>query len=278
MALCPFAEQHPVGNHSGPLAQNIGLVLHVQAGGGSLRDYFNNPGVEASSHFWAAKDGRLEQYVDTALEAWAQEDGNASYCSVETEGQPTEALTDAQVAALARLYAWGHQVHGWPFVLADVPGQAGFAWHGMGGAAWGGHTGCPGDLRKAQRPDILSRASGAAPASEEDDMPTFAVGEIPNDGKAHTIPVPPPHGGAAGWGDVWLSLASSGKAQTARVAVFMGPSAPGGAGVWGFGQTALDVAVPSDRRAAVRLAPGAEKVEVTCSAAPVGWMLEVTKG
>ena len=55
--------------------------------------------------------------------------------------------------------------------LADKPGQGGFGWHGMGGAAWGNHPGCPGDLRKAQRPLILT----ALQPSEEDDMKIWLV-------------------------------------------------------------------------------------------------------
>jgi hypothetical protein len=148
-------------------------VLHVQAGNGSLRSYFDTPSVQASSTFWVGKAGQLEQYVDSSLRAWAQAAGNSTYCSVETEGQPGEALTDAQVNTLAKLYRWGHEVHGWPYVIADIPGAKGFAWHGMGGRAWGGHTGCPGDLRKAQRPRILQLAQGGIPAvvvPEEDDI------------------------------------------------------------------------------------------------------------
>lgn len=163
---CPFANQYPVGNHSGPLAEHLGLILHVQAGGGSLRNYFDNPSVQASSNYWVAKDGTLEQYVDSGTRAWAQANGNASYTSVETEGEPTEALTEEQVQTLGRLVAWEHATFGWPLQLADVPGDSGFGWHGMGGGAWGGHTGCPGDLRKAQRTRILALAGG----TEEDDL------------------------------------------------------------------------------------------------------------
>jgi hypothetical protein len=65
---------------------------------------------------------------------------------------------------LARLYKWGHDTYGWPYSLAEAPGQRGFGWHGMGGGAWGGHTGCPGDLRKNRRQAILTQAQGSAPA------------------------------------------------------------------------------------------------------------------
>src|SRR5699024_10851491 len=85
-------------------------------------------------------------------------------------GNPWDRLTDAQVEAEADLYAWGHKRYGWPFRLAEHPGEPGFGWHGMGGTAWGGHPDCPGDLRKAQRADVLRLAErfvkGTAPAPE----------------------------------------------------------------------------------------------------------------
>lgn len=174
MAWCPFAQVRPASNHSGAMYQNLGLVLHVQQGNNDLGGEFNDASAQASSNFWVAKDGTLVQYVDSATVAWAQAAGNGSYCSVETQGFTTEPLTDAAMTTLARLYQWGHQVHGWPFILAEVPGQVGFGWHGMGGGAWGGHTGCPGDLRKAQRPEILRRASGASPPPEDDLTPDQA--------------------------------------------------------------------------------------------------------
>ena len=99
-----------------------------------------------------------------------QAKGNGEYNSVETEGYPTEPLTAVQESMLARLYLWGAHTYHWQFVLAEKPGQHGFGWHGMGGSAWGGHIGCPGDLRKNRRQSILNVAAGhpaspAAPAS-----------------------------------------------------------------------------------------------------------------
>src|SRR5262249_27306075 len=68
----------------------------------------------------------------------------------------TEDLTAAQENTLARLYTWGAQTYGWANSLAEAPGQRGFGWHGMGGAAWGGHPGCPRDPRQDRRPALLS--------------------------------------------------------------------------------------------------------------------------
>jgi hypothetical protein len=71
------------------------------------------------------------------------------------------------------LYRWGLQVHGWPYQLANRPGERGFGVHYMGGAAWGGHP-CPEALRAAQRPRILSLAAGGIPTDQEDDMAGYA--------------------------------------------------------------------------------------------------------
>jgi hypothetical protein len=158
----------------------IGLVLHVQAGDGSPYSWFANPADSACSHWWVSKTGAVEQYLDARARSWAQAAGNGTYHAVETEGQPTEALTPSQVAALADLYRWGHATFGWPLELAEQPGQPGFGWHGMGGVAWGNHPGCPGDLRKAQRQAILA-AAGQEGTVDID--PPILVEPSPDDGR-----------------------------------------------------------------------------------------------
>jgi hypothetical protein len=161
VTICPLAAWLPVQNHGGNMAAHRGLILHVQEGTGGLQGWFNNPNSQVSATFWVSKGGALEQYVDADLTAWAQAAGNGQYNSVETEGLHGEALTDAQIGTLAKLYAWGQHVYGWPGQLADNPGEAGFGWHGMGGNPWGGHLGCPGDQRRAQRKEILALAGDA---------------------------------------------------------------------------------------------------------------------
>jgi hypothetical protein len=149
-----------VDNRSSPVAPTTnGLVLHVQAGNGLLTGWFDNPESRASSTWQALKKGDLYQFGDPDHDRmWAQADGNYSWASVETEGYPNEPLNAAQIDAVARIYAAGHLNEGWPFRLAEKPTDRGLGWHGMGGTAWGGHTSCPGDIRKAQRADILARA------------------------------------------------------------------------------------------------------------------------
>jgi hypothetical protein len=165
MARYPGAKWRPVQNYSGPMTAHLGLILHVQQGNNSPYGWFNDHTSEASSHFWVSKSGAVEQFVDSGLRAWAQAQGNATYNSVETEGFATEALTSAQLDSLAELYRWGTETHGWRLLLAETPGQAGFGWHGMGGAAWGGHTGCAGPLRDPQRATVLAQLTG-----DDDDM------------------------------------------------------------------------------------------------------------
>lgn len=136
-----------------------GLVVHAQCGRNGLFGWFNNALSRASSTWWAGITGGREQYVDPDNDrAWCQAAGNYDYHSVETEGDPATPLTAAQVETVAQLFAWGHKRYGWPFQLAEKPGDMGLGWHGMGGTAWGGHPDCPGDARKAQRPAILARA------------------------------------------------------------------------------------------------------------------------
>lgn len=172
----PDATRKPLpGDVGGTLTRSAGLVLHVQAGDNSPWGWFNRPDVKASSHWWVAKSGALEQYVAADRVAWAQAGGNAAWHSVETEGFPGEGLSVAQIATLGRIYRWGHDRWGWPLHLAESPTGTGLGWHGMGGAAWGGHVGCPGEIRKGQRSAILAAAIGGQSKPEpEDDMPTPA--------------------------------------------------------------------------------------------------------
>lgn len=175
MWVVPGATQRYIRNKSqGVRDKTLGLILHVQVGNGELTGWFNNPGSGASSAWQAMKSGRVFQFGDPdADKFWTQGAGNPDYGAVESEGYPSEPLTPAQIDGIARIYAEGHKREGWPFQLAERPGDRGLGWHGMGGAAWGGHYDCPGPIRKAQRPQILVRAkqiAGVAPTPSEDDF------------------------------------------------------------------------------------------------------------
>lgn len=158
------ATRRPIScNTGGVLAPNRGLILHHAVGNGSLFAVFNNPARQASTHFWVGQSGAIEQYVDTGVVAWGNgnSQANAQYCSIETEGcgspPHADAMSEAMVAALARIYAEGARVHGWANALAGAVGQPGFGFHRMASA-----TACPCDVRLNRRQEILNRAFGGA--------------------------------------------------------------------------------------------------------------------
>lgn len=165
MARMPGAQWRPVPNCTrGGQDAVQGVVLHVMAGTLAGSDaWFHNPASQASAHFGIGKDGRIFQWVDTADRAWAQMSGNRTWLSIEHEGQSGDSLTPAQLAASARVLWWMHETHGLPLTATDSTSGRGIGWHGMGGAAWGGHTACPGTPIKNQRAALIA-------AAEEEDM------------------------------------------------------------------------------------------------------------
>ncbi len=174
MARMPGADWHPVRNYTPDGQQTVrGVVVHIMAGTleGS-QAWFNNQTAQASSHFGTGKDGELRQWVDTDDRAWAQAAGNRDWLSVENEGVGGDALTTAQLDANARVLAWAHKTYGVPLQVAKSPSDRGLGYHAMGGAAWGGHTSCPGTRIVAQLPEIVARAKRlvAGPTQEEDSM------------------------------------------------------------------------------------------------------------
>jgi hypothetical protein len=161
MARFDCATWRPIGcNMGGPITP-IGLVLHHAVADGSLYGFFSSPAAQVSAHFWVARDGTVEQYVDTETAAWHGMSLNARYCGVETEGctqapDYAEPMTAAMIDGLAAIYAEGHRRHGWPDALAETDGQPGFGYHRMAVA-----TACPCDIRLAARPQVLALAFGS---------------------------------------------------------------------------------------------------------------------
>ena len=164
MALCPWADYRPIPSSivgvPVPMQEYLGMVEHVTEGQGSPYPWFSNPAAQAFSHFWIGVEGQLEQYQNTAYESWAQEAGNRTYLSCETEGYSTGYLTGPQVQTFGRLLAWSWNEHEMPkLVVTDTVGQEGLILHSDGGVPWGDHLGCPGPLRASQRTEILSIAT-----------------------------------------------------------------------------------------------------------------------
>lgn len=176
MAVAPFAQWKPLPagvNHSaGGMVAWDGVVLHIMEGILDGTDsWFRNPQAQASAHFGVGRDGRIYQWVDTRDKAWAQAEGNPRNISIENEGYAGDSLTQAQIEGCAQILAWARTVHGVPLRVNDSPTAQGLGWHGMGGAAWGGHTGCPGDLIRAQRTAIVTRAGQLLKPQVQVDVP-----------------------------------------------------------------------------------------------------------
>lgn len=173
-ARYPGATWEPVDyiGEAGPLITPLGWVEHVVVGNGDPFGCFQGavPPNRRFSHLWFGKSGAVKQYQRLDRASWAQgPDGNSHYWSCETEGYPGEALTGAQLDALAAWHVWS----GTPDRLAEAPGQVGIAWHGMGGDLWGGHPDCPGQIRRAQRADIIRRAQAIRAGGA--DMPSLDI-------------------------------------------------------------------------------------------------------
>lgn len=149
-----------------------------------------------AAHFSVKADGTILQSRDTTYQSAANLNGNQRVIAIENEdhgpafgawsGSGVPPLTDAQVAANARILRWAHGTHGVPLQLCpdSKPGSRGLAYHRQGidgnfddyqfpgrapgGEVWTSSYGkvCPGDRRIAQLPTILQLA-----LDEGDDMP-----------------------------------------------------------------------------------------------------------
>jgi hypothetical protein len=202
MARFPGAVWKPITASKGRRALTVHnrVNLHVAVSeGSSLHSYFNKSGIP-DSHFYVRRDGTVEQYVDTSMQAFADLEGNDATISIETQGMGKGQWTPQQVESLAQLYAWAVRTHGVARKIATdaKPGKSskGLSWHRLGidGNFPNGELGgrlqrgggmhysksrgkeCPGSDRIKQVPQIFARAEailgGAAttPTQEEPDM------------------------------------------------------------------------------------------------------------
>lgn len=167
-------------NKNGMVEQR-GLVLHIAQGSyeGTI-GWQKNPTAQVSSHFIAAKDGRLAQMVDTHDRAWTQIEGNGHWLSVENEGFVPDGLSAGQIEAAAQILARAHREYSVPLVVATSPDQRGLGHHSMGaenGVNWG-HPSCPGSTIIAQKPAIVARAKEIVGGVEEDEMKTLVLVQL----------------------------------------------------------------------------------------------------
>lgn len=187
MAWHPRAIRKPITARKGRvrMPNPVRVNLHVAvSNAASLHGYFNVSG-RPDSHFYVRRDGTIEQYVDTAENAFADLQGNPDTISIETQGGVTNAngekWTAAQVEALADIYAWAVRTHGIGLKVATDsrpgPSSHGLSWHRLGidgnfpsgllkgrvngGLRYSNSRGklCPGNAKIQQASDVLSRAT-----------------------------------------------------------------------------------------------------------------------
>jgi hypothetical protein len=157
--------------NSGFAVHGRGVVLHTEAGfEAGTKATFLNPASQVSAFFSIGSSGAATQYlpVGHGYVGWSQAAGNATWRGIEDEDgtHPSVPLTSAQIATFAQILEACAGYDGFPLQVTDDVSGTGLITHSAGGAAWGGHTGCPGPVRAAQRPAIVAlakqiRAGGA---------------------------------------------------------------------------------------------------------------------
>lgn len=191
MPRCPAASWRPISTnyqHGGNTPRLV--ILHVMQGTLDGSDsWFRNPAAQVSAHFGTGRDGRLYQWVDTRDTAWHAANANGFSIGIENEGNSGDSLTDAQLLRVAEVVAWASLVHGIPLEVCNDPAGRGLAYHGLGGASWGGHPQCPGLPIIRQRAAILAAVTRkpTTPARLEDQM-------LLNKGKGARTPIALPNG------------------------------------------------------------------------------------
>jgi hypothetical protein len=141
-----------------------GLVLHISNSrgntlegllatfDGSVTSSGNKlpPSNPFPSHFGVQTNGRIGQFLDTSNRSLAEE--GPSYFSIECAANPGDALTVAQIGAVARLYAWLTANFNLPLQKANMAGDMGIGYHSMFITK---HNHCPGLAVIGQRDEIL---------------------------------------------------------------------------------------------------------------------------
>lgn len=183
----PVSRYRPGGSSAVAMTSHRRVVEHTAvSNSSSLYGLFATPG-NATSHFYVAADGTVEQYIDTRIRSTANLEGNPDCITVETwdgygntwhGGSPGPRWTKAQEEALADLARWCHKVHGIPMrrLKSSRPGTRGVGWHRQGidgnfpsgllrgrvagGEHWSSSFGkvCPTDTRIKQVRGIIRRA------------------------------------------------------------------------------------------------------------------------
>lgn len=141
-----------------------GLVQHTEDGfTAGTTATFMDPAAQVSAFFGVGEDGAAQQFlpVGHGFVAWAQEAGNPSWrsCECEDKVNPGSPMTQPQMVAFAQILEACSEYDGFPLAITDDPVNGhGLITHGAGGVNWGNHPDCPGDVRKAQRPQLVALA------------------------------------------------------------------------------------------------------------------------
>jgi len=177
-AAITYNTPFPCVNGSWGSGAMTGVIMHTMVGSqaGTI-SWFNNPAAQASAHFAVAYDGAIHQFgpIGQGWIAWHAGSANVTWYGIEHEdgGDPSRPLTDAQLTASAQLTEMLTGFAGIPLQVTDSPSTGGLGTHSMGGSAWGGHA-CPGDVRAAQRGEVVRRAlaigGGTAPPPQEQQL------------------------------------------------------------------------------------------------------------
>jgi hypothetical protein len=154
-----------------------GLVQHTEDGftAGTVATFLN-PASQVSAFFGVGEDGAAQQFlpVGQGFVAWAQGAGNPDWrsCECEDKTNTSQPMTEPQLTAFAQILEACSAYDGFPLQITDDVNGTGLITHGDGGVAWGDHPYCPGDVRKAQRPDLITRArairAGEAPVTVQE--------------------------------------------------------------------------------------------------------------
>jgi hypothetical protein len=161
-AAITYNTPFPCVNGSWGSGAMTGVIMHTMVGSqaGTI-SWFNNPQAQASAQFGVGFDGAIHQFgpIGQGWIAWHAGAANATWYGIEHEdgGDPSRPLTDAQLTASAQLTEMLTGYAGIPLQVTNSPSTGGLGTHSMGGSAWGGHA-CPGDVRAAQRDEVIRRA------------------------------------------------------------------------------------------------------------------------
>ncbi len=185
MAWYPDAVRARVDHGSeDPPITPVMAILHVDAGNAyDLEEWFESGSGGIESHFHVRKDGSVQQFRSTGVEADANYHANSFWrdgrlvgaISVETQGYGDGTWNREQLAAITDLLTWCHTQHGIPLRVCPGPYADGVGYHVMFGAPgpWTPYAKtCPGPDRQRQFRDVLVpwMETGAPIDSEETDM------------------------------------------------------------------------------------------------------------